>query len=82
MARLIVGLARSAVADDGVDDEFTLDMADGRTLGLASQHLESEGISWYWADVDDDEDPTGLLEALLATPGVASSYLQPPDAAP
>jgi len=85
MARLIVGLTRSAVADAGValdvDREFTLDMIDGRTLDLAPQYLESEGIAWYWADVDDD-DPTGLLEALLVTPGVASSYLQAPEAAP
>ena len=86
MARLIVGLTRSAVADAGaavdVDREFTLDVMDGRKLDLEPQYLESEGIAWYWADVDDDDDPTGLLEALMATPGVASSYLQAPDAAP
>ena len=85
MARLIVGLTRSAVADAGaaleLDREFTLDVIDGRKLDLEPQYLESEGIAWYWADVDDD-DPTELLEALEATPGVASSYLQAPDEAP
>ncbi len=85
MARLIVGIARSEVTNARVppdlDRGFTLDITGGRTIELEPQNLESEGIAWYWADVDDN-DSDGLIEALSATPGVASSYVQPPDAAP
>ena len=85
MARLIVGVSTSTVRDsrEGADSGrgLELDLGDGRTIELAPQNLESEGTSWYWVDVD-DEDSTQLLEAIASTPGVTSSYAQAPDAFP
>jgi hypothetical protein len=75
IATVVVGLSGSGADDGGA--ARTLDLGAAGRVVLQPQGVQSDGISWYTAEVDDAH-VEALLAALHERPDVHSAYVKPP----